>query len=371
MKRKITIVAGILIIISGFYGSKMIMNSKVTKTATVPKTVNTVFTLKTKNQSIEVQITENGRLVAKNKADLYAEVQGIMEPLRKEFKPGVKFNKGDVLVKIRSNDSYARLLAQKSALQNLITSILPDLRLDYPKAYPKWNSYVSQFDMDKRIVPLPKPSSDREKHFITGKNIYTTFYNTKNLELIQSKYTITAPFSGILTEALINPGTVVRPGQKLGEIIDPSIYELEVAISQTLAQTLSVGRSVQINNPNKKNQQWRGKITRINGKVEATTQTVKVYIELRGENLREGTYLEAIINGEDVENAIEIDRKLLVEGGNIFIVENKKLKLISVEIAHKNTQTVLIKGIKNGTEIVSKIVPGAFEGMDVEIYSNN
>ena len=371
MKRKITIVAGILIIISGFYASKMIVASKETKKPTASKSINTVYTTKVNNKTIGVNITENGRLVAKNKADLYAEVQGIMEPLKKAFKPGVNFRKGETLVKIRSNDSDARLLAQKSTLQNLITSVLPDLRLDYPEAYPKWNSYVSQFDINKRISPLPKTSSDKEKYFITGKNIYTTFYNTKNLELIQSKYTISAPFGGVLTEALINPGTVVRPGQKLGEIIDPSVYELEVAISQTLAQTLALGRSVQINNPNNENQQWTGKITRINGKVEATTQTVKVYIELKGDNLREGIYLQAIINGQDVENAIEIDRKLLIEGNSVFTVENNKLKLIPVEIAHKNTQTVLIKGVENGTEIVSRIVPGAFEGMDVEVNSSN
>lgn len=370
MKRKITIVVGILLIISGFYGSKMIINSKATRKQEAPKVVNTVFTTLVNNQDIGISIVENGRLMAKNKTDIYAEVQGIMEPLKKEFKPGVKFRKGETLVKIRSNDSHAKLLAQKSALQNLITSILPDLRLDYPKAYDKWNAYVINFDINKPIPSLPETSSDKEKYFITGKNIYTTYYNTKNLEIIQSKYIIRAPFNGVLTETLINTGTVVRPGQKLGEIIDPSIYELEVSISQSLVHSLSIGKSVRINDPNNRNQHWTGKVIRINGKVDATTQTVKVFIELKGENLREGNYLEAVIEGDDIENAFEIDRKLLIEGKNIYTVQDKKLKLLPVEIVHKNRQTVLIKGLSNGTEIVSKIVPGAFEGMMVEVIGN-
>lgn len=368
MKRKITIVVGIIIIVSGFYGSQMIINSKATRKIIVPKTVNTVFTSLVKNQDIGISVIENGRLMAKNKTDLYAEVQGIMEPLLKEFKPGVKFRKGETLVKIRSNHSYAKLLAQKSALQNLITSILPDLRLDYPKAFAKWSAYVSEFDINKSIPELPETSSDKEKYFITGKNIYTTYYNTKNLEIIQSKYIIRAPFNGVLTETLINPGTVVRPGQKLGEIIDPSIYELEVSISQSIIHTLAIGKNVKVNDPNDRSQHWTGKVIRINGKVDATTQTVKVFIELKGKNLREGTYLEAIIDGEDIENAYEIDRILLIEGKSIFTVEDKKLKLITVEIVHKNRQTVLIRGIEDGTEIVSKIIPGAFEGMEVEVY---
>ena len=370
MKRKITIVAGILIIISGYYGYKMIVNSKATRKQVAPKTVNTVFTTLVKNQNIGISIAENGRLIAKNKTDLYAEVQGIMEPLSKEFKPGVKFKKGETLVKIRSNDSYAKLLAQKSTLLNLITSILPDLRLDFPKAYNKWNAYVIDFDIEKPIASLPKTSSDKEKYFITGKDIYTTYYNTKNLEIIQSKYIIRAPFNGILTETLINAGTVVRPGQKLGEIIDPSIYELEVSISQSLVHALSIGKSVRINDPNDRTQYWAGKVIRINGKVDATTQTVKVFIELKGKNLREGNYLEAIIEGEDIKNAFEIDRKLLIEGKSIFTVQDNKLTLLPVEIVHKNRQTVLIRGAVNDTEIVTNIVPGAFEGMKVEVIRN-
>lgn len=370
MKRKITIVAGILIIISGFYGSKMIVNSKKDRKQDAPKSINTVFTSLVKNKDIGIRITENGRLIAKNKTDLYAEVQGIMEPLSKEFKSGVKFRKGETLVKIRSNDSYAKLLAQKSAFHNLIISILPDLRLDFPKAYAKWNAYAIDFDIDKPIAPLPKTSPGKEKYFITGKNIYTTYYNTKNLEIIQSKYVIRAPFNGVLTETLINTGTVVRSGQKLGEIIDPSVYELEVSINQSIVNALSIGKNVRVNDPNDANQHWTGKVIRINGKVDATTQTVKIFIELKGENLREGNYLEAIIEAQDIENAYEIDRKLLIEGKYIFTVQNNKLQLLPVEIVHKKSQTVLIRGAVNGTEIVSKTVPGAFEGMEVEVLSN-
>jgi multidrug efflux pump subunit AcrA (membrane-fusion protein) len=349
----------------------MIVNSKATKKQVASETVNTVFTTVVVNEDIGVSIAENGRLVAKHKTDLYAEVQGIMEPLRKEFKPGVKFKKGETLVKISSSHNFATLLAQKSALLNLVTSILPDLRLDYPEAYDKWNAYVIDFDIEKPIAALPKTSSNKEKYFVTGKNIYTTYYNTKNLEIIQSKYTIRAPFSGILTEALINAGTVVRPGQKLGEIIDPSIYELEVSISQSLAYAISIGKPVRVNDPNDAKQYWTGKVIRINGKVDATTQTVKVFVELKGDKLREGNYLEAIIDGKDVLDAFELDRKLLIDGKYIYTVQDHKLKLIPVEIAHKNKQTVLVKGLANGTEIVSKIVPGAFEGMRVEVISNN
>lgn len=371
MKRQLSIVAGVVIIVGGFFGSQMIMNSKKDEKPPAQKTLSTVFTEKVKNQSISVSLIENGRLIAKRKADLYAEVQGVMEPTSKAFKPGIKYKKGETLVNVRSNDAYVNLLAQKSVLQNLVTSILPDLRLDYPEAYPKWNAYVSDFDIEAPVAKLPETSSEKEKYFITGKNIYTTYYNTKNLEILQSKYRIRAPYTGVLTETLVNPGTVIRPGQKLGEFIDPSVYELEVAISQSMLPALSIGKKVKVTNPNAGNKSWMGHVSRINGKVDAATQTVQVYIEVSGNDLKEGIYLEAEIAGEEIPNAVELDRKLLVEGDKIYTIEDSKLKLLPVDIAHKTNKTVIITNLQNGTEITSKIIPGAFEGMEVKISTQN
>jgi len=220
MSRKITIVISIAIILGGIFWSRRIIDSKAVKKPPIPKSLTSVYTETVNNTSLPIIINESGRLVAKQKALIYSEVQGIMEPTSKLFKSGVNYKKGEVLVKIRSNDAYAQLQAQKSVLQNLITSVLPDLRIDYPDAFPAWNKYVSDFEINKPIQALPKVSSDKEKYFITGKNIYTTYYNTKNLEIIQGKYNIRAPYNGTLTQSLVNPGTVIRQGQQLGEYID-------------------------------------------------------------------------------------------------------------------------------------------------------
>ncbi len=51
-------------------------------------------------------------------------------------------------------------------------------------------------------------SSEKENYFITGRGIVSSYYNLKNLEQRLSKYVISAPFSGILTEALVTEGTL-------------------------------------------------------------------------------------------------------------------------------------------------------------------
>ncbi len=367
MRRYITIFAGLVMIAGGVYVASLLIGNKKKKQPKNREVIPVAFVREVKNSTIPVQVVESGRLLAKNRIQLYAEVQGVMETTKKEFKPGATYRKGEVMVKIRSNDYYAKLQAQKSMLQNLITSILPDLHLDYPEAYPKWDAYLRKFDLDKPIPPLPETTSDKEKFFVTGRNIYNTYYNTKNMEIIYNKYTLRAPFSGILTDALVTPGTLIRPGQKLGEFIDPTVYELEIAVNKTILPALSVGQKVKVRDVESLNDTWEGKIVRINGRVDPTTQTVKVFINLRGDDIKEGMYLEAVIDGTNKENAIEVNRSLLVEESNLFIVEDNKLKIISVTPVFYNQKTVIVKGLADGQKLLVKMIPGAFSGMKVKI----
>lgn len=368
MRKSASIIIGVLIILGGGYAYKILVNKKKKKAPQEEKILQTVFVETVKNHKVPITILESGRLTAKNRVEIYAEVQGLMESTSKEFKPGAHYKKGEILVKIRDNDFYANLQAQKSVLQNLITSILPDLRLDYPDAYIRWDEYLRNFDMNKPIGQLPKPTSDKEKFFITGKNIYTTYYTTKNLEIIYSKYSIRAPFNGILTDATVTPGTVIRQGQKLGEFIKPSVYEMEVSIGKSAMESLSIGKEVTVRNENNGHSKtWKGSITRINGKVESATQTVKVYIQLAGKELKEGMYLEAKIAGTPMENAYEIPNGLLVDGKKAFVVNDNKLEIVPVEIVHKNLESVVVRGLQDDMQLVSKPIAGAYAGMEVNV----
>ncbi len=369
MRKYITIFIGILLIGFSVYVMKELANTEKRQRPKKEKIAPAVFIEDVNNSRVQVTVLESGRLVAKNRIEIFSEVQGVMEQSKKEFKPGVHYRKGETIVSIRNDDFYANLQAQKSNLQNLITSILPDLRLDYPEAYKKWDSYIRKFDMDKPISALPKPSSDKEKFFITGRNIFTTYYNTKNMEIILSKYNLKARYNGILVDALVTPGSLVRPGQKLGEFIDPSVFEMVVSVNKTILSSIAVGKKVIVRDAENYSKQWKGKIIRINGKVDRSTQTVKVFVELRGEELKEGMYLEAIMNGHPIENAIEIPRNLLVDESKIFIVKDNTLQLVQVDPVFFNEKTVIVKGLENGQKMISRNVPGAYSGMEVNIYT--
>lgn len=371
MRKYISIVLGIVLIIGAYFVVKAMIESNKRVKRKAPKIVKTVFVETVKNKEIPVIISANGNLVAKNKIQLFSEVQGVLQPISKDFKTGTKYAKGEIILKINNEEHYANLQAQKSNLYNFITSIMPDIRLDYSDEYQKWQKYLSNFDFDKTTPKLPEMNSEKEKFFISGRNIFTSYYNVKNMEVRLSKYTIRAPYYGILTEALVTPGSLVRQGQKLGEFINPDVYEMGIAINAAYKDLLKVGNNVDLHNL-ENTKSWKGKVIRVNGKVDQATQTIKVFIQISNKELTEGMYLEADLVAKSEMNAYEISRKLLVNNNSVYLVKNDSiLSLVNVNPVYFKEQSVIIKGLPDGSITLSKTIPGAYDGMTVKIYTDS
>ena len=366
-KTILSVLFGIVVIIGAYFLSGIIASSKENRRPKPQKVVKTVFVDTIKNGEVPIVVPANGNLVAKRRVELYAEVQGVFRRGNQPFKPGQQYNRGQTLIKIDASEYFASVQSAKSELYNLITSIMPDLQLDYPEHFPKWQEYLASFDLERSTPKLPNVTGEKEKYFITGRGIYSSYYNVKNLEQRLSKYTISAPFSGILTEALVTEGTLVRAGQKLGEFIETGTYELEVAVSKTYADFLKVNEEVRLSNL-EKTQEFTGKVIRVNGRVDQASQTITAFIEVKGENLREGQYLEANLNARNESNAIEIDRSLLLENDQIFVVRDSILDVIDVKPIYFTDKKVVLKEVPDGETIVSRPVSGGYAGMLVKVY---
>lgn len=367
MRNIILSIIGVILIVASIFFAKKLIDNKNKPKPVAAKVVKTVFVDTVINSTIPIVLPANGNLTAKQRVELYSEVQGIFRTGNKLFKPGQTYRRGEALIRIDASEYYASVQSAKSNLYNSIAAIMPDLRLDFPEVFSKWQTYLNNFDLAKSTPELPKMTSEKENYFITGRGIVSSYYNVKNLEQRLSKYNITAPFDGILTEALVTEGSLIRNGQKLGEFINPKVYEMEVAISKSFANILKVGEKVSLSNLDK-TESYSGTVSRVNGSIDATTQTITAYIEVMHENLKEGMYLEASLNAKDIEDAIEIDRNLLQDDQKIFVVKDSLLDAIPVKPIHFSDTKVVLKEVPNGTIILNKAVPGAYAGMLVKPF---
>lgn len=366
MKKVLPYLLGVLILVGAFFGYKYL--SSIEKPTPPPKAqvLPVAFTQLVKNSDIPIVISNSGQLMAKDRIEIFAEVTGVFQKSARDFKPGTQYSRGDLLLSIDASEHLANLRSQKSNFYNQVLTIMPDLKLDYPAAFAKWDTYVRQFDMEAAIPNLPEATSDKEKYFIAGRNLPTAYYNIKNLETRLGKYRVSAPFTGVLVDATVTPGSLVRTGQKLGEFIANGTFEMEMDINSKYNKWLKKGRKVELNSM-EGGQSWTGTITRINGKIDQTTQSIKTYIEVKGTDLREGMYLNANLEASKSPNAFEISRKLLVDNSKIFMVKDSVLSLIEIDPVYFSESTAIIKGLADGTEILSQMLPGAYDGMVVNV----
>ncbi len=367
MRKIILYSLGVIILVLAVFIAYLLITAEEEKRPVARREVKTVFVDTVVLRTIPIVIPANGNLAAKERVEIFSEVQGIFRNSSHPFKPGQAYRKGEILLRIDADEYAASVQSAKSNLYNLITTAMPDLRLDYPEVYPKWQAYLSGFDLEQPTPELPEITSEKERYFISGRNIITTYYNVKNLERRLYKYILRAPFSGVLTEALVTEGSLIRPGQRLGMFINPDVYELQVAVNKSYSDFLKVGEEVDLQNL-EGTQQFKGRVARINAAVNQESQTVSVFIDVADERVKEGMYLEARIEGRKEENAFEISRKLLNDQKELFVVRDSILDVIEVNPVFFSDKTAVLNDIKEGTVILSRPVPGAYAGMVVKTY---
>lgn len=365
--RQFTIVGAVVLVILAIVGMNVLGEKKEAQPReSKGSNAKNVFVFLAQPDSIQTTIPVTGKLVAADKIALFAEVQGIVQNQSKDFEEGNRFSVGQTLISIDAQEFRLNLLSQKSTLLNLFTQLLPDIKIDFPDSYQNWLNYVNNFNIEESLPPLPEIKNEKEKYFLASRNIYTQYYNIKSMEEKLSKYQITAPFNGVVTEANVDAGTSISPGQRLGEFINPDSYELEAAVNLRDVNFISMGETVRLTSPDIAGN-WTGKVKRISDKIDPATQTVRVFIAVSGKGLKEGMYLNGGIYSALVPNAVEVERKLLINDSTVYTVEDSVLSELHINLVKLGTGTAVIQGVPNGTQLVTDNIVGGYPGMTVRV----
>ena len=363
VRKWILFILGFVVIALSFQLSKKIANSNPPPRRQAEKVVKNVFTKEVINGSYNVQIPSNGVLEAYQRIKITSRVQGLMQTINPLFKSGQSYRKGQILVQIASSEFNSNVIAQRASLYNLITSVIPDLQLDFPQAYQSWKTYLKEFDVEKATPPLPDMDED-VRLFISGRGIISSYYSLQNLEKSLTFYTIRAPFDGVLVAANVTEGSLIRPGQELGDFIAPDHYELKVALPKSYVEKIDIGATVELKSIDTQ-KKYTGTVSRINAKVNTETQSVEVFIRVSSSELKEGVYLEALIGALEFNDVVALDRGLLNGDQELYLVEDDKLVLKKVEVAHFTDSHAVVRGLKDGVVVIAQPIIGAYQGMEV------
>lgn len=365
LTRRLSIVAALVILAVSLYVMTQ-FQSQVVKPERAQKVevLRDVSLIKVSNQNIGSSLDIQGRLSAFEKIDIFTEVAGRLLESSKPIKVGNYFEEGSILMRIDNEEAHLNLLSQKSNLMNAITQLMPDLKIDYPESFQQWKTYLDEFDVNKNLKALPEPLNDKEKYFIAARNLHGQYYTIKGAEKRLSKYTVYTPFAGVITESMVNPGSTVQPGQRLGQLMNKSAFELEATINLGDLKYIKKGKSVKLYSDDL-GKEWNGKVARVSDQIDPNTQTVIAFIRVYGQNLREGMYLRGSVSTGNIANSTAIPLRVMINDDSVYEVKDSILSLRKVEVIKVLGSEAIIKDLPEGITIVNEKLVGAFDGMKV------
>mgnify|MGYP006145087859 FL=1 len=303
-----------------------------------------ITTFKAQEQVFDHFIELQGNVQTKQNVLVYPEMPGI---LKKVFvKEGQKVAKGQPLAVIDDGGLSKQILILELNEQLAKTTYERQKRL--------WDQKIGS-----------------EMQFLQAKTSYNTQKNSTNqLKQQLGKFTIKAPFTGIIDDVFKEKGTVVAPGQgaEIFRIINLSDMYIETDVPENYITSITKNKAVEVNFPIL-NETFHSKIRQVGNFINPSNRSFKIEVSvpnLAGK-IKPNLTAKLKLNDYTNTNAILIPQSIISENAKgqqfIYIVKNKKENNLAVAerlvIETGKTQGDFIEVIKNLTSDAEIIMEGA------------
>jgi len=183
--------------------------------------------------------------------------------------------------------------------------------------------------------------------------------------------TIRAPFDGLITAKLVDPGAMASPGVPLVVMEDPSRFRLEANVDESQIAVVKLGGSVPVVIDSLGAQEIAGKVVQIVPAADPASRTFTVKIELPANpQLRSGVFGRARFPRGQRE-AMVVPQTALLQRGQldaVYVVKNDGLATLRyVTLGRSSSGNVeVLSGLQNGDRVVAEAGGRELSGKRVE-----
>jgi RND family efflux transporter MFP subunit len=152
----------------------------------------------------------------------------------------------------------------------------------------------AQFQKTKAVLSIADRNYQTNKKLLAlgsvgrveYENSYSEFLKSKaendELAAVLARCNVLAPYSGLVVEQKVRPQQFVQAGQPLIDILDKGALELEFVAPSKWSPWLVEGYKFEIK-LDETGKSYPAKITRVNGKIDPVSQTIKVAAVIDGD----------------------------------------------------------------------------------------
>ena len=310
---------------------------------------------KVENLEEQFEVSGYGTLSSYNTLDVTAEAQGKMTEGNKPLKPGINFKRGDLLFRIDDVELRYSIRSRKSAYINLLANILPDIKIDFNGEYKKWSDYINEIKLNELLPTLPSWTSEKEKIFLSTRNVLSEYFAIKSQEEQLRKYAVSAPFNGVITDVYLNNLSFVNPGAKVIRIVETGNYEIPVAVPTSQLHLINIGTKCRILSTAGE-EKGEGTVARISEVINKSTQSVNVYVKPNSKSATkfyEGEYVLVKIDAQTTHTGLRIPLSAIDEN-QVFVYSSTDslLQKRPIDILNENKNGAFISGLKNNEIVI-------------------
>jgi len=323
-------------------------NSSSQKTSRKPS-AQLIETVSASQQSVSIKQTITGTLQAARTVRIINQVPGLLTAL--PVYPGDRVIQDQTLVQL--DDARLKSEVEKAK------ATLNQTKVDYRRL--------------KDLAPRKLASDSEIAQAQTLNDIAIADLQLKQTELSHSR--IKAPFTGLISHRLVEPGDVIPLHNHLLTLIDTSSLKAEIHLSELLLPLIKTGNQVDISIDALGEQKFKGLIQRIYPVIDQNTRqgTIEVILNPVPEGALAGQFCRVTIYAKSKSrlmipyDSVRHDK----QGAYVFEVNDNKAKRINIStgIQHDNLIEVL-HGLSDQQQIISKGFFGLKDGMNVKLITS-
>ncbi len=184
---------------------------------------------------------------------------------------------------------------------------------------------------------------------------------------------VRAPFDGVVTDRKVSPGDTAQLGKELLKVIDPGSMRFEAMISADDVGKVHPGQPVHFRVNGYGNEEFAGKVRRVNPAANATTRQVEVLVDFTGDKQPKlaGLYAEGRLETES-RTSLTVPATAVVRDGDktsVFRLEGNKLQKVSLKISERDSRTgdyVVAGGLQEGDQVIRHASAALKDGQSVQ-----
>ena len=170
---------------------------------------------------------------------------------------------------------------------------------------------------------------------------------------------VRAPFDGIVSDRKVSSGDTAQVGKELVKVIDPSSLRLEGLVSADSIGLVAAGQAVHFRVNGYGDQEFVGKVRRVNPAANITTRQVEVLVDFVGDQQPKlaGLYAEGRIEAAK-SSGLTVPATALVRDGDAvsaWRVNENSVQKVSLEIGERDARSgdyVLKGGLAEGDQLL-------------------